>query len=522
MTETLSSGRAYNPATATCATRSRQRWLGAAVLVYCAGTLLIFAETLISMVTIWMRSQTFAHGFLILPISLWLLWRQRAQFSRVSAHPQPRAAALVVGGGLVWHVAGLVDVQLIQQLALVAMLISGVWTIIGTELTRRAAFPLAFLFLAVPMGTGLIPPLMEITAHTTEFMVRATGIPVYREGMYLALPSGNWSVIEECSGVRYLIASVTLGLLFAYLTYTSFWRRLLFVLLAVVIPIGANSLRAYGVVMLGHMSDMQLATGNDHLIYGWVFFGLVMALFFWIGGFWQQKPAPHAAPPGPATLARPASAMLWALLTLAGAGLWPALAQVVNGSPAGVNFDPLQAPAAAPSWQAVQLPDWRWEPVPGGADRQLNQLYRATQPVGLFLRQYLQPTPGTELVNTDTDLWRPDRTVWKVLHRQNHTITLDRTMAVDEVTVMSPQQKLLVWSWYRVDGRNTANPYSAKLLEARQQIVTGQRYGTRLFIATPIGTDAAAARTTLQAFISAHRTAIDATLAAGIRDGIRE
>ncbi len=47
----------------------------------------------------------------------------------------------------------------------------------------------------------------------------------------------------------------------------------------------ANTLRAYIIVMLGHFSDMKVATGADHLIYGWVFFGLVMFLLFWIGGF---------------------------------------------------------------------------------------------------------------------------------------------------------------------------------------------------------------------------------------------
>ena len=71
------------------------------------------------------------------------------------------------------------------------------------------------------------------------------------------------------------------------------------------------------------------------------------------------------------------------------------------------------------------------------------------------------------------------------------------------------RQRLLVWTFYRIHGDYTANPYVAKLLEARQQLLEGRREGTRLFLATPVmatpldaGLAAAedAARARLQAF----------------------
>ena len=119
----------------------------------------------------------------------------------------------------------------------------GFWAILGHEMGRLLAFPLGFLFFAVPMGEALIPPMMEFTATSTVWMIQQTGIPVFREGLYFTLPSGNWSVVEACSGVRYIIASVTLGVLYAYMTYRSFWRRGLFVLASIIMPIFANSAR---------------------------------------------------------------------------------------------------------------------------------------------------------------------------------------------------------------------------------------------------------------------------------------
>ena len=114
------------------------------------------------------------------------------------------------------------------------------------------AFPLLFLLFAVPFGEVFIAPLIEFTADFTVAAVQLTGIPVLRNGTRFDLPTGSWSVVEACSGVRYLISSVTLGCLYAYLTYRSTTRRALFVALSIVVPIIANGLRAYMIVMIGH------------------------------------------------------------------------------------------------------------------------------------------------------------------------------------------------------------------------------------------------------------------------------
>ena len=121
--------------------------------------------------------------------------------------------------------------------SLIAMLIAAVWTLLGAAFVRAAFFPLMFLFFAVPMGEFLIQPLMGVTADFTVSMLQATGIPVYREGTFFSIPSGDWSVVEGCSGLRYLIASVTLGVLYAYLTYRSWKRRLLFSVAAMIVPV---------------------------------------------------------------------------------------------------------------------------------------------------------------------------------------------------------------------------------------------------------------------------------------------
>ena len=113
-------------------------------------------------------------------------------------------------------------------------------------------------------------------------------MPIFREGNFLTIPSGTWSIVEACSGLRYLIASFMVGSLFAYLSYRSPIRRAAFVAASLAVPIVANWVRAYMIIMLGHLTSNRLAVGADHLIYGWVFFGVVMVLLFWIGAKWRE------------------------------------------------------------------------------------------------------------------------------------------------------------------------------------------------------------------------------------------
>jgi len=489
----------------------RQRVM-ALVAVWFLLVLALFHTTVVDMVTLWANSVTFSHGFLILPISLWLLWQDRRRLAVIPVDSEPRALFLTLGAGLVWLLAYLVDVNVVQQLAMMTVLISGIWVLVGTPLARAMAFPLGFLFMAVPMGAGLIPPLMLLTADTTEYLVRASGVPVFREGMYLTLPTGVWSVIEECSGVRYLIASFTLGLVYAYISYQSLLRRALFVLAAIVVPILANSLRAWGLVMIGHYSDMRLGTGDDHLFYGWVLFGVVILLLFWVGSFWQEqtdeaeacrKASQMSARRGPA-----GSFLLLLLLVSITPG--PLMAYLVI-QPGERGAIPLSVPAAAAGWLQTAESKWRWQPAQYGADRDLVTYYAGAADVRLDVYQYLNQQPGMELV-TPGQFWREDRKGWRVIDEGQYATPLGT--AVDEAVLSTAagDQRLLVWSWYRVMGRTTLNPYEVKVREALQLLSHGSREGARVYLSTPLSVGRAQSRAALQAFLADHWSGIERTL----------
>jgi exosortase A len=249
----------------------------------------VFANSWHSIVNIWSRSETFTHGYLVAPASLWLLWTRKDFYKQLCPESSALGFIGVVIFGFIWLVADLAHVLVLEQFALVGMLVCLIWSLLGNQITQNMQFPLFFLFLMVPFGEDFVPFLMEYTASFVVGMLHLTGISVYREGLHFTLTSGNWSVVEACSGIRYLIASITLGLVYAYLNYLNYRKRLIFILASILVPIIANGFRAYMIVMIGHLSDMKLATGVDHIIYGWIFFGLVMLLLFYIGSFWHDE-----------------------------------------------------------------------------------------------------------------------------------------------------------------------------------------------------------------------------------------
>ncbi|MCF7982763.1 MAG: exosortase A, partial [Pseudomonadales bacterium] len=285
---------------------------------------LVYAGTYWSMIQIWWRSETFAHGFLIFPISVYLIWSRRHQLRKISDQPDYRGLPFIALCGFIWLLARLADVLVIQQFAVIAMIPALVWTACGWRKAWAMAFPLSFLLFAVPAGEFLVPSMMTFTADFTVGAVRLTGIPVFREGLFFTLPSGSWSVVEACSGVRYIIASLTLGCLYAYLTYHSYWRRLVFILFALITPVIANGIRAYIIVILGHLSGMKLAVGVDHLIYGWIWFGVVMFILFWVGSFWRDEKSVQEIPEFKKTnSANSQTSLMLGLMAMSSFFIWP-------------------------------------------------------------------------------------------------------------------------------------------------------------------------------------------------------
>jgi exosortase A len=256
-------------------------WAFGAVLL-CLWIGLTF-QGLVSAVKIWYISEIFNHCFFVLPVSLYLIWEKKNDINWRARECTLLALPFIFLQVLLYVIGVAGDIQLFQHAAMFSLLPTLIWFYLGNRITKQIIFPLSFMLFAIPFGEELIPFLQEITADISVEMVSWTGVPLYRSGLFLEIPQGRFLVAEACSGVSFLIASVVLGNLYAYMNLKRMTTRVGFVLLSIIFPILANAVRVFGIIMIGYASDMKHAVGADHLIYGWFFFAFVIVCLLGIG-----------------------------------------------------------------------------------------------------------------------------------------------------------------------------------------------------------------------------------------------
>lgn len=370
----------------------------------------MFYDTIWSAVTIWQRSETFAHCFLILPICIYLIYRSRTTLQALEVRPNYWVLLLILGVTLLYLLGSLAHITVVAQGAAFMLLPLSLWMVLGNALAKALWFPLCFWLFSVPAGEFLIPSLQNITADISVAMLRLTSIPVYREGLYIAIPGGLFEVAVACSGVRYLIASFSLGVLYAYLTYSRWHKRLVFALFALVLPILANGIRAFGIIIIAYASDMQLATGVDHLIYGWLFFGIMILLMFSIGGLWAD-PSPseqtHAPMPVRALSAR-AYLPAWTLVLavgLAAQGYQSRASEPHSGQPVAL--------ASAFALQPIEREAQSWLPQ---FQNPSQEIMGTMDGVVMYVAYYHDNQQDRELINSSNRLF--NQRGWSALSEQ--------------------------------------------------------------------------------------------------------
>ncbi|MBL8286377.1 MAG: exosortase A [Rubrivivax sp.] len=383
---------------------------------------LMYGSTFAAMSNVWLNSQAFAHGLVVGPIAAWLVWRQRERLLALAPRPAPWLALPMLGAAALWLLADMAGVNAGAQIAATAMVVIAIVMLLGTAIGRAIAFPLGFLFFMVPFGDFLVPQLMTWTADVTVMALRSLGVPVYREGLQFVVPTGTWSVIEACSGVRYLTVSVMVGFLFAYLNYSSVGKRAVFIACAVLVSLVANWVRAILLVMVGHLSENRLGAGPDHFFYGWVVYGIVIALIFWIGGrFADPDEAPRRAAPPQA--GAPVSTFAWvatAALALAAAAA-PTLAPATS---LGVEAGPVQLrlPALGEETVAPDLP--RPEFIGAAASTERAYLIPGGEAALVHVAYYRQQQYGRKLISSQNVLVKSTSHDWALVAEGRRALAL--------------------------------------------------------------------------------------------------
>lgn len=378
----------------------------------------LFGADWAAMLDQWWNSSTYNHILLIPAILGWLVWMRWAQLRQLQ--PQAWWPALVLAGGalLVWVMGAFAGFNLLRQAGAVALLPATTLLLLGPRVGAGLLFPLAYSLFLVPFGDELVPPLQTITAEITIALVRLSGIPARIEGVFIDTPVGLFVVAEACSGVKFLIAMIALGALVGNVCFRSWTRRAAFMALCVIVPILANGVRAWGTVYAAQYVGVEKAAGIDHIIYGWVFFAVVIAAVLGLG--WKffdraiDDPMIDAAAIAANPLVNRLAARPIAPLVALGAVLALAVAAQGWARAADAIAAPLPARIAlpqVPGWSRVDYaPAMWWEPRAAGADHRLLGRYRdaAGRTVDVFFALYANQRDGKEAGAFGEGALRPD------------------------------------------------------------------------------------------------------------------
>ena len=298
---------------------------------------ILFRAEIAHAVSIWESSAAYNHSWLILPIAIWLAWGRRHRLVLLDPSPAPAFALLALPAGLAWLLAERMGIMEGRQFAALGMLYAITLAVLGWRVALAMAAPLAYLIFLVPFGAFTVPALQAITARMVDVGLDWTSIPHYVDDLLIEIPEGRFYVAEACAGLRFIIAALAFGALYAFVMFRSPWRRALVMVLALVVPVVANGIRAMGLVVLGHYEGSAAAIEADHVIYGWGFFSVVIILLILAGLPFRQD---HARPPllsdsgrpGRPPLALPAAALA-VLLSAAGPALSAWLDEGVAAAP---------------------------------------------------------------------------------------------------------------------------------------------------------------------------------------------
>ncbi|MCM0001191.1 MAG: exosortase A [Erythrobacter sp.] len=233
----------------------------------------------------WWNIDTYSHLMLVPFIIAWLVALKEEELASLT--PQPFLPGLVgVAASLVlWRAGEGAGINLVAQAGAVGALQAAAVTVLGLRASLVLALPIAFVAFLVPFGDEIIPALQAITAEIAIALTHASGIPARIDGIYIDTPAGLFIVAEACSGVKFLIAMVTLGVLVSATRFNRWTTRAGFMAACVIVPILANGVRAWATIFVAQYVGAEKATGFDHIVYGWVFFAMVVAVL--LGAAWR-------------------------------------------------------------------------------------------------------------------------------------------------------------------------------------------------------------------------------------------
>lgn len=459
-----------------------------ALTLLCAAlalTLGLYSASAVSAVDLWWTRSSYNHCFLILPISLYLVWDRRATLAAMSPRPDILGLVVIFGFSLAWIIARSAGIDEGEHFALVGVLEGVVLAVLGRHVFASMILPMAYLWLMVPTGTMLHPVLQAAAHWLSSTMLALSGIPVYVQGFSIEVPTGTYEVVEGCSGLNFILASLALAPLYGYMMYDSLRKRFAAIAVMIGIAVLANGVRIYGIIALAEFTDRRIDIIDDHLLYGWGFFAAILLLVGYIGlRFADPERSVEAAPRAPTEhVARNkmAQGAIAVMIVLAILPLYRIAVLTSTASSATGYID-----IARFGLEGVRQSDGTWTPdYPYATQMRLFNGVRQGVEADVFLAGYFNPHDASEMITSGNDISGSPIFV----HRGGFSRRIESANQSIEwhfVRLQSRSGARLVARARQVDGRFVASSLEAKLLQAWATLTWNRAHSGVILVSVPV------------------------------------
>lgn len=439
----------------------RRAWPVLAVGVVVLGV--VFHAEVTAAISVWLESEAYNHCFLILPMAAFLAWQRRERLGRIPVRPTLLALPVAILLGVAWFLADRLGIMEGRQLTAMGFVEILFLSVLGFELYRAMAAPLLYLFFLVPVGGFLVPALQTFTTHFVVHGLDLIGVPNYSVGNDIEIPEGIFRIAEACAGLRFLIAATAFSVFYSCIIYKNPGRRLLFIVIALFVPVIANGLRALGIVWLGHVLGSAKAAATDHVLYGYLFFSIVLLLLILLGLVFRQDQERHEVQSERAPVGA-ARGLLPAALAIVVAALFPLLAGTINRAAAAT---PVALPESVPG--CVQAANSAQPPALAAAGGVLKHFTCSDGTVQLALAAFTPRSNPRLIVDTE-------RAMSGLNTREAETRSLHVAQATPEdwqlVFIREPQAATASAIW--IGGRPAPNDLRTRVRQALATLFGGR------------------------------------------------
>ena len=253
--------------------------------------IVLFNITIIAeLISDWYRDGNYSHGFLIIPISIYLFYRQSKQFTFPAQPARLALLPLVIGCvGLIFGVAA--TEYFTTRFSLVLIVTSMAWYYLGTANFRKTWFAFFFLLFMIPIPAiiyySATAPLQLFASKVTNAVLQVVGVPAIRQGNIIVLPDYRLEVAEACSGLRSLVTLMALTSLYGYMRMPGKVVPVILFLATFPIAVATNIFRVVTTALGAYTISTSLAEDFLHEVSGAMVFITALILVMILGAILQ-------------------------------------------------------------------------------------------------------------------------------------------------------------------------------------------------------------------------------------------